>query len=46
MMELVEQSTLLYDQREEWCHKLQTIKERAQYDQVEHTRVKNNIISR
>ncbi|XP_068902453.1 outer dynein arm-docking complex subunit 1-like isoform X2 [Tenebrio molitor] len=37
MLDLVEQATLAYDQREEWCSKLQALKIRAHNDVISHT---------
>jgi hypothetical protein len=39
MLDLVEQATLAYDQREEWCSKLQALKIRAHNDVISHTQV-------
>lgn len=35
-LEMVEQANLAYDQREEWCNKLQALKARAQNDLMLH----------
>ncbi|RZC40821.1 hypothetical protein BDFB_010269 [Asbolus verrucosus] len=37
MLDLIEQATLAYDQREEWCSKLQALKIRAHNDVIVHT---------
>ena len=37
MMDLIEQATIAYDQREEWCSKLQALRIKAHYDFVLHT---------
>ncbi|XP_015836480.1 outer dynein arm-docking complex subunit 1 [Tribolium castaneum] len=37
MLDLIEQATLAYDQREEWCSKLQALKIRAHNDVITHT---------
>lgn len=37
MMDLIEQATIAYDQREEWCSKLQALRLKAHYDLVYHT---------
>lgn len=41
MLDLIEQANLAYDQREEWCSKLQALKARAERDLAEHTYVNN-----
>ncbi|XP_022909909.2 coiled-coil domain-containing protein 63-like [Onthophagus taurus] len=37
MIDLIEQATIAYDQREEWCHKLQALRTRAKSDLISHT---------
>ncbi|CAH1382435.1 unnamed protein product [Tenebrio molitor] len=37
MMDLIEQATIAYDQREEWCSKLQALRIKAHYDFIYHT---------
>ncbi|XP_072381122.1 coiled-coil domain-containing protein 63 [Diabrotica undecimpunctata] len=37
MVELIEQATVAFDQREEWCSKLAALKKRAQSDYLAHT---------
>ncbi|KAI4467547.1 hypothetical protein MML48_2g00018177 [Holotrichia oblita] len=37
MIDLIEQATIAYDQREEWCQKLQALRNRARSDLVAHT---------
>ncbi|XP_044739405.1 coiled-coil domain-containing protein 63-like [Chrysoperla carnea] len=37
MMDLVEQATMSYDQRDEWCGKLEALKERGKADLLQHT---------
>ncbi|KAJ8911287.1 hypothetical protein NQ315_015290 [Exocentrus adspersus] len=37
MVDLIEQATLAFDQREEWCSKLEALKKRAQNDFVAHS---------
>ncbi|CAH1111843.1 unnamed protein product [Psylliodes chrysocephalus] len=37
MIELIEQATVAFDQREEWCSKLAALKKRAQGDYLAHT---------
>ncbi|KAF2904861.1 hypothetical protein ILUMI_01332 [Ignelater luminosus] len=37
MMDLIEQATIAYDQREEWCSKLQALRMRAHSDLMMHT---------
>ncbi|GJQ76414.1 hypothetical protein Trydic_g2129 [Trypoxylus dichotomus] len=37
MIDLIEQATIAYDQREEWCQKLQALRNRAHSDMVSHT---------
>lgn len=37
MLDLIEQATVAYDQREEWCSKLQALKVRNQNDLMLHT---------
>ncbi|XP_018573312.1 coiled-coil domain-containing protein 63-like [Anoplophora glabripennis] len=37
MVDLIEQATLAFDQREEWCSKLEALKKRAQYDFIAHS---------
>lgn len=39
MVDLIEQATLAFDQREEWCSKLEALKKRAQNDFITHTEV-------
>lgn len=39
MIELIEQATVAFDQREEWCSKLAALKKRAQGDYLAHTEV-------
>lgn len=39
MVDLIEQATLAFDQREEWCSKLEALKKRAQYDFIAHSEV-------
>ncbi|KAK9870890.1 hypothetical protein WA026_009846 [Henosepilachna vigintioctopunctata] len=36
MLDLIEQATIAYDQREEWCSKLQALRTRAHNDLVSH----------
>lgn len=40
MVDLIEQATLAFDQREEWCSKLEALKKRAQYDFIAHSEVR------
>lgn len=40
MIDLIEQATIAYDQREEWCQKLQALRTRARSDLVSHTLVR------
>lgn len=40
MLDLIEQATIAYDQREEWCSKLQALRVRAHNDYVLHSEVK------
>lgn len=37
MLDLIEQATIAYDQREEWCTKLQALRTRAHSDLVSHS---------
>lgn len=39
MIDLIEQSTIAYDQREEWCSKLQALRIRGHSDLILHTQV-------
>lgn len=39
MMDLIEQSTAAYDQREELCNKLQLLKDKTQSDKLAHVQV-------
>ena len=39
IMDLIEQSTTAFDQREELCNKLQVLKERGQADKMTHVQV-------
>lgn len=39
MMDLIEQSTAAYDQREELCNKLQLLKDKSQNDKLAHVQV-------
>lgn len=41
MLDLIEQATIAYDQRDECCLKLQALKTRAQTDFVGHSQVRN-----
>lgn len=41
MIDLIEQATIAYDQREEWCQKLQALRNRARSDLVSHTLVRD-----
>lgn len=34
LSDLFESSTLAYDQRDEWCHKLRSIQEKGKMDQM------------
>lgn len=37
MLDLIEQATLAYDQREEWCSKLAALRQRGTQELVQHT---------
>lgn len=39
IMDLIDQSTLAYDQREELCNKLQVLKDRNENDKIMHIQV-------
>lgn len=39
IMDLIDQSTLAYDQREELCNKLQLLKDRSENDKIMHIQV-------
>lgn len=39
MVDLIEQATAAFDQREEWCGKLELLKKRMDTDQLLHSEV-------
>lgn len=39
MLDLIEQATIAYDQRDEWCSKLQALRMRGHTDLILHTQV-------
>lgn len=43
IMDLIDQSTLAYDQREELCNKLQVLKDRNENDKIMHIQVRFEI---
>lgn len=44
IIDLIDQSTLAYDQREELCNKLQVLKERNENDKIMHIQVNRTCI--
>lgn len=45
MIDLIEQATLAFDQREEWCLKVIALQKKAQNDVLAHTEVFHNRIN-
>lgn len=43
ILELVEQAITTYDQREEWCNKLEALKEKAAIDYRKHCLVRSSV---
>lgn len=43
MLDLIEQATIAYDQREEWCEKLQALRVRAHNDYTLQSEVRKSL---
>lgn len=44
MVDLIEQATIAFDQREEWCSKLDALKKRADIDLILHSEVRKDTL--